>query len=157
MGDRAFMYCPHCRANGARVELIRESHLFNCPMGHSIPQEQLMAMNPEMIKIQPVFKAGPNDVKAEFWCNSEILNRAKEHLGVGFSKTIESILRSAMQGDYILIDGAQASELKKLGIRNGAEMLATAKQNQQLVAENEGLVEQVNRWEKRIAEAMTGA
>lgn len=159
MSDRAFMKCPLCRdaGNPNPPELMRDAHMFNCPMGHSIPQERLSVLNPEKIKMQVVFRPGVNDVKSEFWCNQEVLQRAKEALGERFHKTIESILRTAMTGEYILIDGQQAAELRKLGIRNGAEMVATAKQNLELVGQNESLTAEVTKWETRIAEAMTGA
>lgn len=157
MADRAFMYCPLCRENGsARIELMRDAHLFTCPMGHSIPQDRLQSMNPEMIKTEVFYKPGPGDVKVEVWVNGEVYLKAKEILGPRFNPTIDSILRTAMQGEYILVDGAQATKLRKLGVRNGAEMVTTAEQNQTLAAQNEDLVSQVNRWEERVAGALAG-
>lgn len=157
MADRAFIYCPLCRDNGTkRIELLRDSHIFTCVMGHSIPQERLHAMNPEMIKMDVIWKPGPHDVKTEVWVNEEVLSKAKEVLGARFHPTIDSILRAAMLGEFILVDGKQAAELKKLGVRTGQEMLATAQQNQTLVAQNEELSAQVTRWENRIAEALAG-
>lgn len=159
MSDRSFMKCPLCRDNGNAnpPEMLRDAHIFTCPLGHSMTQERLAALNPEKIKLQFVWKPGTGDIKCEFWINQEVYQKAHEALGDRIHKTVDSILRAAMNGEYVLIDGKQAEELHKLGVRNGAEMLAVAKQNQSLVAENESLVEQVNRWERRIAEAMQGA
>lgn len=152
------MYCPLCRDNGSpHVELMRDSHIFSCPMGHSIQQERLGLMNPEKIKLQVIWKPGVGDIKVEIWVNQEVYQKARESMGDRIHKTVDSILRTAMTGEYILVDGAQAAKLHKLGIRNGAEMVTAAEQNQTLVAENEELVKQVTRWENRIAEALQGA
>lgn len=154
MADRTYIYCPVCAANGNKSEVYRETFKFFCPVGHQFSYDQLMAAKPEMIKKEIQFKPGDNDVKTEFWCNGEVLSRSRETLGDRIHKTLESVLRAAMAGEFILIDGQQAEELKKLGIRSGAEMLVAAKQNLELAAENESLVAQVNRWEERIAAAM---
>lgn len=155
MADRAFMYCPLCRDNGSpRVELMRDMNLFTCLMGHSIVGERLQMLKPEMIRTEVIWKPGTGDVKTEVWVNQEVLMKAKEVLGNRFHPTIASIIRSCMAGEPIIIDGVQAEELKKLGIRNGAEMVATAKQNKELVGMNEDLTTQVIRWETRIAGAL---
>ncbi len=141
MADRAYMKCPACRDSGNATppELMRNQGdpNFFCPLGHVLTPERLQLLRPEMIRLQPTFKPRDTDVKAEFWCNPDVLQKAKEALGVNFHRTLESILQCALTGDYILVDGQQATELTKLGVRNGAEMLATAKENQRLAGENE--------------------
>lgn len=157
MADRAFMYCPLCRAAGTpTAELMRDNVDFFCMMGHRMPHEAMMKLDPEMIKTEVHFKPGPNDVKTEIWVNREILARVQAALGERFHPTMASLVRCCAAGEPVLIDGQQAEKLRKMGIRNGAEMLATAEQNVQLAGQVESLTEDLNRWESRIAEAMTG-
>jgi hypothetical protein len=80
--------------------------------------------------------------------------KAKEALGERFHPTVASLISACMAGEPVIIDGQQAAELRKLGIRNGAEMLVAAKQNVELVGQNENLTNEVIKWETRIAGAM---
>jgi hypothetical protein len=156
MADRAMAYCPDCRANGnPTVEAMRDNVDCFCVLGHKQPHAAFWAKNPDMIKTEVHFKPGPHDMKAEIWVNAEVLTKAKQALGERFHPTIASLIRACMAGEPVLIDGVQAAELRKLGVRNGAEMLATAKLNLELAGQNENLVEQVNRWENMAARAMT--
>jgi len=155
MADRAYMYCPFCRNQGSpKVELHRDNVDMFCLMGHKGPHGQILAMNPEMIKTTVRFQPGPNDVKAEVWVNGERLLKAKEALGDRFHPTIASLISCCMAGEPVIIDGQQAAELRKLGIRNGQEMLAAAKENVQLAGQNQSLTDEVIKWETRIAGAM---
>lgn len=159
MADRAFMRCPFCRNQGNQnpPELMRDNVDMFCLMGHRAPHAQIMAMNPEMIKAEVHFKPGANDIKAEIWVNGEVLMRAKEALGERFHPTIASLIRCCMAGEPVVVDGVQAQELKKLGVKNGAEMLATAKLNSELSGQNQYLTEELNKWENRFKDAMTSA
>lgn len=144
-----------CRNQGSpKVVALRDNVDCYCMMGHRMPHAQFNSMNPEMIKPDVVFQPGPGDVKIEVWCNQEAYIRAKESLGGRFHPTIASIIRSCMAGEPVLIDGQQAAELRKMGIRNGAEMLAAAKQNLELAGQNETLSQKNIEWENRIAGAM---
>ena len=158
MADRAFMYCPLCRNSGnPTAELMRDNVDMFCLVGHKMSHGQMLALNPEMIKPTVMFKPGNNDVKSEVWVNSEVLMKAKENLKERFHPTIASLIRCCMVGTPILIDGQQADDLRKLGIRNGAEMLAAAKMNADLAGQNESLTQEVIKWETRIGRAMSGA
>ena len=148
-------YCPMCRNNGnPSVTTTRDNANVFCLMGHSMSQTAFWAMKPDMIKTEVRFAPGPNDVKAEVWVNSEVLMRAKEALGERFHPTLASIIRCCMAGEPVVIDGQQAAELRKLGVKNGAEMVAVAKQNSELAGQNEDLTEQLNKWEKRFENAL---
>ena len=158
MADRAYMYCPVCRNLGnPKAELQRDNVDMFCLMGHRIPHAQIMSMNPEMIPTEVRFKPGPNDVKAEIWVNRDVLMQAKEKLGERFHPTIASLIRCCMAGEPVVIDGQQAAELRKLNVKNGAEMVAVAKLNNELAGQVDSLTEQVVRWETRITEALAGA
>jgi len=155
MADAAMMYCPFCRNQGsAKIQLMRDNVDMFCMMGHRAPHGQIMAMNPEMIKTTVLFKPGPNDIKVEIWCNQEVYLKAKEALADRFHPTMAAVIRMCMAGDPVLIDGQQAAELRKLGVRNGAEMLAAAKQNVELCGQNQVLTDKVIEWEQRVAGAL---
>ena len=156
MADRVMAYCPKCRDSGKpKIEAMRDNVDCFCLFGHKMSHAEFWSMQPEMIKTEVHFKPGPHDVKCEVWVNAEVLERAKQALGERFHPTMASLIRMCMAGEPVLIDGVQAAELRKMGIKNGAEMVTTAKQNLELVGQNEGLVEQVNRWESMAARAMT--
>jgi hypothetical protein len=149
-------YCPMCRNLGnPSVQAMRDQTNCFCLMGHSLSHSQFWAMKPDMIKTEVRFAPGQGDVKVEVWCNQEVYMKAKEALGERFHPTIASLIRCCMAGDAVVIDGQQAAELRKLGVKNGAEMLATARQNAELSGQNENLTEELNKWENRFKDAMT--
>ena len=150
-------YCPMCRNNGSpAVQAMRDNVNCFCLMGHRMPHAQFWAMKPDMMKTEVRFTPGAGDVKVEIWCNQEVFMKAKEALGERFHPTIASLVRSGMAGEPVLIDGQQAAELRKLGVKNGAEMLATAKLVNELTGNNESLVSKLNEWESRFAKAIGG-
>lgn len=151
-------YCPDCRANGKpTVEATRDNVDCFCVFGHKQTHASFWSKSPDMIKTKVFFKPGDHDVKTEVWVNAEVLAKAKEMLGERFHPTIASLIRACMAGEPVLIDGVQAEKLRKLNIRNGAEMVAAAELNAQLAGQNENLTEQVIRWENMAARAMVGS
>lgn len=129
MAKRAMMYCPRCRMVGLpTVELFTgapEEDVFRCDNGHPFPDYlALMRMNPDKIKLVPMEKMGPHDVKAEFFINSEILAKFKATYPNQENATVQSILSLYLYGDPIILDGNQAKALRAYGIRSGAEMVA---------------------------------
>ncbi len=150
-------YCPMCRNQGSpTVEMMRNNTDAYCLMGHRLPHAQFWAMNPDMIKTEVRFAPGPGDVKVEIWVNQECLMKAKDALGERFHPTIGGLIRACMAGAPVLIDGQQAEKLRKLGVKNGAEMVATAELVKELSGQNESLVEKLNEWENRFADALHG-
>ena len=148
-------YCPMCRNNGnPSIQAMRDNVDCFCLMGHRMPHAAFWSMKPDLMKTEVRFAPGANDVKAEIWVNQEVLMKAKEALGERFHPTIASLIRCCMAGLPVMIDGQQAAELRKLGVKNGAEMLAVAKQNSELSGQNEDLTEQLNKWEKRFENAL---
>lgn len=148
-------YCPMCRNQGSpRVVALRDNVDCYCMMGHRMPHSTFNAMNPEMIKPDVIFQPGPGDVKIEVWCNQEAYMKAKESLGGRFHPTIASIIRCCMAGDPVIVDGQQAAELRKLGIRNGQEMLVAAKENKELAGQLQNMTDKVIEWENRVAGAL---
>lgn len=133
MSDRAMMYCPTCRnlakltGNDSlnRIELVRDPDAFRCPNGHPFTSyAELMAMEPELIKLIPKETPGPNDTKVEVWVNKDIWTQFAAKYPAQLNATVESILRLYLVGEPVIIDGGQAAHLRKLGVKTGAEMVA---------------------------------
>lgn len=125
--ERAMMYCPLCEKNGVKTELMRDMVEVKCLMGHTFQYNTLMSMNPTLIRMEFTEKAGPHDVKLEAWVNGEVLAQFNQKFPNRLSSTIDNILRTFLDGDMVIVDGMQAREMKSLGIKNGAEMLAAAR------------------------------
>lgn len=130
MAKRAMMMCPLCRKVGQNeVELFTENpeyDVFRCAnQAHAFPNYlDLMAMNPDKIKLIPHEKPQAGDVKAEFWIDKEILSRFEAMYPNQKNATVASILSCFLYGQPIIIDGVQAKKLKELGVKTGAEVLS---------------------------------
>jgi hypothetical protein len=137
MADRSYIYCPRCEAAGTKLELVREMTEFKCANGHSFMYSQLT----EATKIPLAFAEKPNvgDTKAEFFVSAEILAKFRAKYPMQQNSTVNSILALFLDDDLVVIDGKQAREMKKLGIKNGAEMLSAAQNNATLEGENNDL------------------
>lgn len=149
MSDRAFMTCPTCRDLGKAVgnpallgvELMRDMDMTRCPNGHAFPDyNQLMAMNPDKIKMAPQDVRQPGDVKTEFWIDGQILEKFKARFPFQQNSTVQSILSLyCLSEDPVIIDGAQAKQLRDRGYKNGAEILAGLDSSGELQSEIDGL------------------
>ena len=135
------MYCPTCRMNSVpNCEVYRYTNTeFRCAIGHSFSYEALMMMKPDLIRTEVAEKAGPGDVKAEFFCNADVLQQFRAKFPNRLSATVTQIMRLYLDDDLVIIDGLQARELRSLKVSTGAEMLAVAKQASTLSDENEEL------------------
>ncbi len=137
MADRSYIYCPRCEAAGVQLELVREMTEFKCANGHSFVYSQLS----EATKMPLAFMEKPltGEVKAEFFVNQDVLSKFRAKFPNRQNSTVNSILSLFLDDDLVVIDGKQAREMKKLGIKNGAEMLAAAQNNATLEGENNDL------------------
>ena len=149
MSERSFVWCPICQANGTQTELLRgapELHIYRCAMGHAFEYEALMARNPTMIKLEAHEKPAPTDIKAQVWVNPELWAKFCAKFPDRKNATMVSIMSLSLDGDLVIISGEQAKKLKALGIKSGADMLATAENNRTLEAENSDLVRENSRF-----------
>ena len=148
MADRSYIWCPLCEKTlQQQNELLRgnpETHLFKCAMGHSFEYAGLMAMNPTKIPYEHHEKPGAHDVKAEFWINSEVLNKFRQKYPNRESATVNSILHLHLNDDMMIISGEQAKKLRELGVRTAAEMVARIQVSKTLESENADLVSKFN-------------
>jgi hypothetical protein len=122
------------------VELLRDNHTYSCMFGHQVVgYENLMSLHPRLIPLEFHEQPGTHDVKAEFWIQPNVLARFRELYPQQQSATVNSILALYLSGAPVIVDGQQAAALRKLGVRNGAEMLANAQAAQAIEIENEEL------------------
>lgn len=137
MADRSYILCPRCEKEGSKFELVRENVEFKCPNGHTFVYGQLS----EATKIPLAFveKANVGDTKAEFFVNADILAKFRAKYPMQQNSTVTSILALFLDDDLVVVDGKQARELKKLGVKNGAEMLSAVQNNATLESENNEL------------------
>jgi len=148
MAKRAMIYCPTCRKVGLPQEELYldmpENNVFRCHNGHAHGDYmKLMEMNPELIKLVAMEKPQPNDVKAEFFIDKEVLSRFRSMYPNQQNATVNSVLSLFIYGDPVLVDGVQAKKLRELGVRNGAEMVAALEVTKSLESEIEGLKSQI--------------
>lgn len=160
MADRSGIYCPYCEKNEVKNELLRgapEMHLFRCNLGHCFDYSALMAQSPNMVKLEVVEKPGPNDLKVSVFIEPAVWQRFCAKYPNQRNSTLNSILNLCVDDDLVLVSGDQARELKKLGVRTGADMLACAQNNNTLTVENEALVKENNRFLDAMTSRMATA
>jgi hypothetical protein len=153
MSDRAFMFCPTCRnfavAAGnptlKTVELMQDRDALRCANGHTFPSyAELMAMNPEKIRMVPQDVRQPGDVKVDFWIDGQILAKFRERYPYQQNSTVQSIMSLYTTGqDPVIIDGVQAKKLNELGVRTGQECVAAIEVTKSLESEIDGLKAQL--------------
>lgn len=148
MAKRAMMYCPTCRRVGLPQEELfldmPENNVFRCHNGHAHGDYmELMEMSPELIKLVVMEKPQPNDIKAEFFIDKEVLTKFRSMYPNQQSSTVSSVLSLFIYGEPVLVDGIQAKKLREMGVRNGAEMVAALEVTKSLESEIEGLKSQI--------------
>lgn len=135
-GERTMIWCPLCDKNGVNNEIVREDNIvMKCGIGHSFTYASLMSHGPRMIRLEVIEKPNIGDVKVEVWVNGDALAKFNQMYPNRMSATVDNIIRQHCDGDIIIIDGMQAREMKSLGIRTGAEMLAAIKNARTLEAD----------------------
>lgn len=158
------MTCPTCRDLGKitgnpilnGIELMRDMDMIRCANGHTFPNyNELMAMNPDKIKLAPQDIRQPGDVKVEFWVDGTILAKFRERYPFQQNSTVQSILSLYCTGeDPVIIDGVQAKQLRALGIRNGQEIIAEMSVKSELQAEIDGLKQENKTIRSMVREQM---
>jgi hypothetical protein len=151
-------YCPMCRDTRGQkdVKLVRltGSPLFKCSLGHEIPYGALQAMHPDLVPF--IVKEQPNpalDVKPDMWLRTTIWNQFSTKYAGRVNATLNSVLATMMDDDFLLITGETVRKLHKSGVRKQEDILALVEENTRLVAENE----QVSRDSQRLASLFANA
>jgi len=158
MAKRSFIWCPYCDKQNSKQELFTENpevHLFRCQLGHVFEHAQLMALKPDMIKLEHHEQPGPHDIKAQVWVNSQVWQKFIERFPDRVSATMASIMQLCLDDQLIIISGEQAKKLKELGVTTGAGMVACAQERQRLAAENESISQENSKFWAAIKENVT--
>jgi len=128
----AYVFCPHCRQQGTpNTPLTRDgTGAIKCQFGHGpFDGNSLVATGAEMVKSSTLYTEQPTitDVKWPIWVNPEIKTKLERKFAGRHMVTIATFLAALSDDSIVLITGEQAMELRKLGVKNGAEMLAVVK------------------------------
>ena len=153
------MYCPLCRdTRGEKeIKLERDStarYQFKCLFGHVIPYASLQQMHPDMVPF--ITKEIPNptlDAKVDVWLRKEIWNRFSTKYAGRVQSTLNAVLATMIDDDFLFLTGDTVRKLNKSGVRKQEDIMALVEENSRLVAENE----QVSRDSQRLAALFANA
>jgi hypothetical protein len=156
------MYCPTCRDTRgvADVKLERDSqarYQFKCLFGHTIPYAALQAMRPDMVPF--VTKELPNptlDMKADVWLRKEIWVRFSTKYAGRVQSTLNAVLATMIDDDFLFLTGDTVRKLNKSGVRKQEDITSLVEENIRLVAENEQVNKDNQRWASLFANASKG-
>lgn len=149
----AYTWCPICRNNGnSQSPLVRELHIVKCQFGHVFTGAQLQQMGADMIKADEVFHEHPalTDVMWKLPVNPKVKEVIETKFKGRVLVTIGTLLAALADGSLVMITGEQARDLKKLGINNGADMLALAQSMEQTEKERQQLLDQVGKFQELL-------
>ena len=139
------MFCPRCQIDsGNKVELRRDMYMFRCSFGHAYDGPQLEAMHPEMIKLQLQEQINPNAVKLIVWAMPKVKQALEEKFVGRLNVTLATVCENLVNDEVIFIDGKEAAELRRLGLKNGATVLAAVKAAKEQELENQELQKQIS-------------
>lgn len=130
----AYTWCPLCRnAGNDRSPLVREMHVIRCSFGHQFSGAQLQQYGADMVKATEVFLEQPTitDVAWKVFINPKVREKLEQKYVGRLMITVSTLLAALADDTLVMITGEQASELRKLGIHNGAEMLSQIKSSKE--------------------------
>lgn len=156
------MYCPMCRdtRGASEVKLQRDAmfrHMFKCTFGHQIPYEELVTMRPD--KVPFITKEIPDpsrDDKAEMWLRKDIWQKFSSKYAGRIFATINSVMASMLDDDFLFLTGQIVRQLHKMNIRKQEDIISMAEENARLVAENEQISRDLQRMSSLFANAAKG-
>lgn len=144
---KAYTWCPICRQNGnSQSPILRDGHILKCNFGHQLSGSDLQRFGADMVKSSEIFHEQPTitDIKWPIFVNPKV----KEKLEIKFAGrimiTLATYLAALSDDAVVLITGEQATEMRKLGIKNGGEILAaikTAKETERELDDARGQIE----------------
>jgi hypothetical protein len=128
--DQSLVYtwCPTCRMQGnPRSPLTREMHAIKCSLGHQFTGQQLQAMGADMVKAGEVYTEQPTitDIKWSIFVNPKVREKLESKFSGRLMITLGTYLAALADDSMIILTGEEAAKLRKLGVHNGKEMLAS--------------------------------
>jgi hypothetical protein len=159
MANRSGMYCPVCEQSGVKNELMQETYIFQCVMGHKFESYgKLMSMNPKMIPLQFIELPQPGTEKVEIFLRPETWERFCAKYPERKYVTIGSMIDLLLDGSVLVIEGKDAKTLRDLyKIKNGEEIVALAAAISQKDAEIQTLQNKVDTYERIMAGAIAAS
>jgi hypothetical protein len=146
---KAYTWCPICRQNGnPQSPLLREGHIIRCNFNHQLSGADLQRFGADMVKATEIFHEQPTitDVKWGIFVNPTVRERLEKKFAGRVMITLATYLAALADDSIVLITGEQATELRKLGVKNGAEMLSAIKGAKETERELEEATAQISKF-----------
>lgn len=127
---KAYTWCPICRQNGNdKSPVLRDGHVLKCNFGHILSGSDLQRFGADMVKANEVFHETPTitDIRWPIFVNPKVKEKLEVKYAGRIMITLATFLAALSDDSIVMITGEQATELRKLGIHNGAEMLSVVK------------------------------
>lgn len=153
-----YLYCPTCRTNGTdKVMMKRELHLLKCPFGHQFEWAQVSRMNPDMTPMSAILTEQPNPLAVQWklYIMPKVKQALEEKYPGRLMTTLGSLFDALAEDQIIFIQGSEATELKKRGIKNGREVVAALDSYKEMERERDEAIKQFQKF-RDIVEAMSG-
>jgi len=116
---------------------------FKCNMGHVIPYADAKNMNPDMKPF--ITREIPNpavDVKVDLHLRKDIWMAFTSKYNGRVAATLNSVVATMLDDDFMLLTGDTARKLKKQNIKTQEDVIAMVADNVRLSAENEAIVKE---------------
>jgi hypothetical protein len=139
-----YAYCGTCAQQGnPNSPLRRELDTVQCPLGHKFQGSMAMTAsggalpdtaNMSMVKLTEYQPEQPQitDVAWKIFTHPSIRAKLEERYAGRVMATVSTYLMALADGSVVMITGPDAVKLKSMGIKNGAEILATVDSVRQL-------------------------
>lgn len=145
----AYTWCPVCRQNGnERSPLQRDGHVIKCGFGHQLSGADLQRFGADMVKAGEIFHEQPTitDIAWKIFVNPKVKEKLEAKFAGRIMITLGTFLAALADDSIVMITGEQASELRKLGVHNGGEMLSAIKQAKETERELGEAVSQIEKF-----------
>ena len=146
---KAYTWCPICRQNGNdKSPILRDGHILKCNFGHQLSGSDLQRFGADMVKANEVFLEQPTitDIRWPIFVNPSVKTKLEQKYAGRIMITLGTFLAALADDAMVMITGEQATELRKLGIHNGAEMLAAVKTAKETEREKDEAVAQIEKF-----------
>lgn len=163
----AYTYCPICRDNGNPNSLLQRDSVgaISCALGHRPGHNMILTpdsgtsglapMTADAVKLVDVEIEQPliTDIKWPIWCQPKTKQMIEEKYKGRVMATISTLLMALADGSLIMITGDQGRQLKKHGIKSGAEMLSFIEATKSMEKERDEAISQVTKFMKMVQSA----
>ena len=153
---KAYVWCPICRQNGNQNSpILRDGYVLKCNFGHQLSGAQLEQFGADMVKATELFIEQPTitDMAWKIFINPKVKEKLEQKFAGRIMATVATLLAALSDDTLVMITGEQAAKLRKLGIKNGAEMLAAVESSKETEKELQVANDQINKFLTMIKSA----